>query len=77
MPFSKSEQRSNLGGLVVVQIGERKEKTHALEINILGWKHSKTLLEMKKDFYVFFWGNIQTHCHFPMSFLRQVHKYIF
>ncbi len=47
-----------------------KKKAHALKINILVLKYSKTLLEIKKEFYLLLLGNIN-------SFLRQVHKYIF
>ncbi len=47
-----------------------KKKAHALKINILALKYSKTLLEIKKEFYLLLLGNVN-------SFLRQVHKYIF
>ncbi len=58
--------------LVVVQIGKLKE-AHALKINVCAEIYSKTLLEIKKDFYMVFWGNIKL----GMSFLGQVYKYIF
>ncbi len=47
-----------------------KKKVQALKINILMLTYSKTLLDIKKEFYLLLLGNIN-------SFLRQVHKYIY
>ena len=37
---------------------ENEKKVHALKIKVLVLKYSKTLLELKKEFYLLFWENI-------------------
>ena len=52
---------------------ENEKKAHTLKIILLVLKYSKTHLEIEKEFYMLFGGNIKL----SMSFIILVHKYIF